>query len=69
MCRLHLLASVGSPRDLDSELGALAARVRAWRRATEPGESRDIDERTAIAWLEGLGWLAGWDAPAAWARR
>jgi hypothetical protein len=69
VCRPHIVSGAAAPPNRGDELADLAARVRAWRRATEPGERREADERSTIAWAEGLGWLAGWDPIAAWARR
>ena len=59
MCRPHLLAGVIPARGLAAQLGDLARRLAAIRDnlAADAHVLRGLE---AVAWIEGLGWLAGW---------
>ena len=67
MCRPHLIAGCPVPSDLAQRLRALAGRVAIYRSSLTPGVEVQVRGRTAIAWAEGVGWLAGWDGVGTWA--
>ncbi len=63
-CRPHIIAGAPTPKGLAEGLADLRARLRTlsssmgWRGPTPNGEERS-------AWVEALGWFAGWHYPAA----
>jgi hypothetical protein len=68
VCRPHLVAKGAEGQYLEAQLNALAHEVRAGRRAHEPGAHAPTDDRAEAAWIEALGWLAGWDGVRVWGR-
>jgi hypothetical protein len=58
-CRPHLIAGAEPPRDLGRELSGLADRLGGLRRSlTAGGPAATAAEQ--VAWIEALGWFAGW---------
>jgi hypothetical protein len=63
-CRLHLLGGTDVVGDLAKCLARLAVRMQAYEKSLSAG-GRPVDRRGRAAWLETLGWFAGWEVPAA----
>lgn len=71
-CRIHLLEGPGTPprrrgevRALASEIDSLRARLSGFVGSMRWGGPETTPE-TRVAWVEAVGWLAGWPAP--WSR-
>lgn len=61
-CRPHLLAGIAAPPDLLERLRRLAVSMRAYEKSLTAG-GRPVDRRGRQAWLDTLGWFAGWRFP------
>lgn len=62
-CRPHLLAgAIDPPRDLDRRLGALRVRTAKFLRS-QTWRPPSLTPLERIAWLEALGFFAGWAVP------
>jgi hypothetical protein len=62
-CRLHLLAGIEPSDDLGRDIRRLTVRVRAYEKSLT-ADGRPVDARGRQAWLNTLGWFAGWRFPA-----
>jgi hypothetical protein len=63
-CRLHLLDGADDAGDLAKCLAQLAVRIHAYEKSLTV-DGRPVGRRGRAAWLETLGWFAGWEFPAA----
>lgn len=63
VCRPHLLDGVAAPDDLAARLRRLAIAIHAYEKSLT-ADGRPVDRRGRAAWLETLGWFAGWSFPA-----
>lgn len=62
-CRPHLLNGTTAPDDLGTRLRRLAIAIHAYEKSLT-ADGRPVDRRGRAAWLETLGWFAGWEFPA-----
>jgi hypothetical protein len=62
-CRPHLFLGVGEADEVARTLPHLAARMHAYEKSLTV-DGRAVDKRGRAAWLETLGWFAGWRFPA-----